>query len=151
MFVSIWVAAVFVSVAHLGGKAWLSKTLLKHRWPHGKVARQVGVRRSDGTPERALFIIDKTDIICFISVSDINRRPLLKQLADALKAIHPPSEQCVPSSLSCETPVSHNRHKAHVANHTYGEQQTGWCVGSVDQITLVCLETDHPVEAKKMD
>jgi peroxiredoxin (alkyl hydroperoxide reductase subunit C) len=66
--------------------------VLSDFWPHGKVAQQFGVLRSDGTTERALFIIDKRGIIRFISVSDINRRPDLKQLADALKAIHPPSK-----------------------------------------------------------
>ncbi len=56
-------------------------------WPHGEVAGRFGVLRTDGTAERALFIIDKTGIIRFITVSDINRRPDLKEIVDALEAI----------------------------------------------------------------
>ena len=55
------------------------------QWP-----QRFGVLRSDGTAERALFVIDKTGIIRFISVSDINRRPNLKEIVDALKAIDTP-------------------------------------------------------------
>ena len=53
-----------------------------------RCAQQFGVLRSDGTAERALFIIDKAGIIRFILASDINRRPNLKEIVDALKAIH---------------------------------------------------------------
>jgi peroxiredoxin (alkyl hydroperoxide reductase subunit C) len=58
--------------------------------PHGAVAQRFGVLRSDGTAERALFVIDKAGVIRFISVSDINRRPNLKEIVDALKAIQSP-------------------------------------------------------------
>jgi hypothetical protein len=61
---------------------WLSDC-----WPHGEAAQRFGVLRTDGTAERALFIIDKTGFIRFIQVSDINRRPNLKDIADALAAI----------------------------------------------------------------
>ena len=56
-------------------------------WPHGEVAQQFGVLRTDGTAERALFVIDKAGIIRYLAVSDINRRPNLKDIVDALEAI----------------------------------------------------------------
>ena len=61
--------------------------VLSDFWPHGEVARRFGVLRSDGTSERALFIVDKAGIIQFISVSDINRRPDLGSIVKALKEI----------------------------------------------------------------
>jgi peroxiredoxin (alkyl hydroperoxide reductase subunit C) len=61
--------------------------VLSDFWPHGKVAEQFGVLRGDGTAERALFIIDKTGIIRYIEVSDINRRPNLKDMVEALQAL----------------------------------------------------------------
>jgi len=53
-------------------------------WPHGKVASSYGVLRSDGTTERALFVIDKQGVIRYIDVHDINKRPPLEDLAAAL-------------------------------------------------------------------
>lgn len=44
-------------------------------WPHGAVAKSYGVLRSDGTAERALFVIDKQGVIRYIDVHDINTRP----------------------------------------------------------------------------
>ncbi|WP_319523368.1 peroxiredoxin [uncultured Desulfosarcina sp.] len=68
------------------GDLWFP--VLSDFWPHGETARHYGVLRSDGTAERALFIVDKTGIIRFILVSDINRRPDLGAIVNALKAIH---------------------------------------------------------------
>ncbi|MBC2711278.1 MAG: peroxiredoxin [Desulfosarcina sp.] len=70
------------------GDLWFP--VLSDFWPHGKVAQRFGVLRTDGTAERGLFIIDKAGIIRYISVSDINRRPNLKDMVEALKAIHQP-------------------------------------------------------------
>ena len=53
-------------------------------WPHGGVSDAYGVLRSDGTAERALFIIDKQGIIRFTHVSDINIRPELGMIIRAL-------------------------------------------------------------------
>jgi len=55
------------------GTVWFH--LLSDFWPHGAVAKQYGVLRSDGFTERAIFIIDKEGIIRFIQVSDINKKP----------------------------------------------------------------------------
>ena len=70
------------------GRLWFP--VLSDFWPHGEVARQFGVLRGDGTGERALFVVDKKGIIRFIAVGDINRRPDLKELVDALEAINDP-------------------------------------------------------------
>ncbi len=67
------------------GELWFP--VLSDFWPHGEAAGRFGVLRTDGTTERALFIIDKAGIIRFITVSDINRRPNLKDIVGALEAI----------------------------------------------------------------
>jgi peroxiredoxin (alkyl hydroperoxide reductase subunit C) len=67
------------------GELWFP--VLSDFWPHGEVAQSYGVLRTDGTSERALIVIDKNGIIRHLTVSDINRRPDLKTIIDALKAI----------------------------------------------------------------
>lgn len=56
-------------------------------WPHGKVASSYGVLRSDGTTERALFVIDKQGVIRYIDVHDINERPPLEDLVNVLATL----------------------------------------------------------------
>ena len=60
------------------GKLWFP--VLSDFYPHGKVAETYGVLRSDGTSERALFVIDKKGVIRYIDVHDINKRPSLESL-----------------------------------------------------------------------
>ena len=67
------------------GKLWFP--VLSDFWPHGAVADKYGVLRSDGTAERALFVIDKEGIIRFIKVNDINQRPKLEELVKALEGL----------------------------------------------------------------
>jgi peroxiredoxin (alkyl hydroperoxide reductase subunit C) len=67
------------------GELWFP--VLSDFWPHGGVAAAYGVLRSDGTSERALFVIDKSGIIRAIHVSDINVRPDLKWLVEKLRAL----------------------------------------------------------------
>jgi peroxiredoxin (alkyl hydroperoxide reductase subunit C) len=67
------------------GDLWFP--VLSDFWPHGAVADAYGVLRSDGMTERALFVIDKKGILRYIRVEDINRRPPLKELLDALKPL----------------------------------------------------------------
>ncbi len=56
-------------------KAWakslggISFPLLSDFWPHGAVAQAFGVLRSNGTAERALFVLDSGGIIRFTHVS----------------------------------------------------------------------------------
>lgn len=64
------------------GKLWFP--VLSDFRPHGAVADRYGVLRSDGTSERALFVIDKKGIIRFIDVHDINKRPKLEELVRQL-------------------------------------------------------------------
>jgi peroxiredoxin len=64
------------------GKLWFP--VLSDFWPHGKVATKYGVLRSDGTAERALFVIDKKGVIRYIDVHDINVMPRLDTLAKEL-------------------------------------------------------------------
>jgi len=60
------------------GELWFP--VLSDFWPHGEVADTFGVLRSNGTAERAIFIIDKAGIIRSIMVGDINKRPPLEDL-----------------------------------------------------------------------
>ncbi len=56
-------------------------------WPHGEVAEEYGVLRTDGTAERAIIIVDKQGIIRFVHVEDINLRPELGMLINALREL----------------------------------------------------------------
>lgn len=64
------------------GKLWFP--VLSDFCPHGRVASAYGVLRSDCVSERALFVIDKKGVIRYIDVHDINRRPPLEDLVEAL-------------------------------------------------------------------
>ena len=68
---------------HSMGDLWFP--VLSDFWPHGRVASLFGVLRSDGTTERALFVIDKAGVIRYIDVHDINERPVLDTLIAELK------------------------------------------------------------------
>ncbi|UCG67111.1 MAG: peroxiredoxin [Deltaproteobacteria bacterium] len=67
------------------GALWFP--VLSDFWPHGAVAGRYGVLRSDGTSERALFVIDKRGIIRYIHVNDINKRPRLENLVEELRGL----------------------------------------------------------------
>ncbi|MFH1480772.1 MAG: peroxiredoxin [Pseudomonadota bacterium] len=67
------------------GKLWFP--VLSDFWPHGAVADRYGVLRSDGTTERALFLIDKKGVIRYINVNDINKRPRLEILVKELEKL----------------------------------------------------------------
>jgi peroxiredoxin len=67
------------------GRLWFP--VLSDFYPHGKVASAYGVLRSDGTSERALFVIDKQGIIRYIDVHDINERPPLEVLIAELEKL----------------------------------------------------------------
>jgi len=59
--------------------------VLSDFYPHGAVAQEYGILRSDGTAERALFFIDKQGIITAVHVEDINVRPSLEYIFKELK------------------------------------------------------------------
>ena len=67
------------------GTLWFD--VLADFWPHGQTASTYGVLRSDGTAERALILVDKQGVIRFIHVSDINIRPDLGMIMEALKKL----------------------------------------------------------------
>jgi peroxiredoxin len=71
-----------------GDKLWFP--VLSDFYPHGAVASRYGVLRSEGTAERALFVINKKGIITYIDVHDINLRPPLEDLAKALAEVNNP-------------------------------------------------------------
>jgi peroxiredoxin len=64
------------------GRLWFP--VLSDFYPHGAVASRFGVLRTDGTSERALFVIDKQGVIRYIDVHDINQRPRLEVLMGEL-------------------------------------------------------------------
>lgn len=61
--------------------------VLSDFWPHGEVAEKYGILRGDGTAERATIMVDKKGIIRFVHVEDINRRPPLEKLVQALEQL----------------------------------------------------------------
>jgi len=67
------------------GRLWFP--VLSDFYPHGKVAAAYGILRSDGTSERALFVIDKKGVIRYIDVHDINERPPLEALVKELEKL----------------------------------------------------------------
>ena len=67
------------------GRVWFP--VLSDFWPHGAVAKSYGVLRSKGVSERAIFVIDKKGVIRYIDVHDINERPPLDSIVDALKKL----------------------------------------------------------------
>lgn len=67
------------------GALWFP--VLSDFYPHGKVADSFGILRSDGTSERALFVIDKKGVIRYIDVHDINERPPLEALVKELEKL----------------------------------------------------------------
>ena len=70
------------------GDLWFN--VVSDFWPHGKVSSDYGVLRSDGTSERAIFIVDKQGIIRFTHVSDINIRPELGMIMKELGRLREP-------------------------------------------------------------
>lgn len=70
---------------HQMGQLWFP--VLSDFWPHGAIADRYGILRSDGTSERALFVIDKKGIIRSIDVHDINKRPPLDDLVKELEKL----------------------------------------------------------------
>jgi peroxiredoxin (alkyl hydroperoxide reductase subunit C) len=67
------------------GQLWFP--VLSDFWPHGQTAEKYGILRTDGTSERALFVIDKQGVIRYIDVHDINERPSLENMVKALERL----------------------------------------------------------------
>lgn len=75
------IPTLFAWTEQMGG-VWFP--VLSDFWPHGQVSSKYGVLRTNGTSERALFIVDKQGTIRYIDVHDINERPNLETLAQEL-------------------------------------------------------------------
>lgn len=67
------------------GRLWFP--VLSDFWPHGQTAEKYGILRTDGTSERALFVLDKKGVIRYIDVHDINVRPSLEILFNELEKL----------------------------------------------------------------
>jgi peroxiredoxin len=78
------IPTLFAWTQEMGG-LWFP--VLSDFHPHGAVAKKYGVLRSDGTSERALFVIDKKGVIRYIDVHDINQRPKLEVLLKELEKL----------------------------------------------------------------
>jgi peroxiredoxin len=68
-----------------GERLWFP--VLSDFYPHGQVAQRYGILRSNGVSERALFVIDKSGIIRYADIHDINERPPLDDLVKALEGL----------------------------------------------------------------
>ncbi len=67
------------------GKLWFH--VASDFWPHGEVAKEFGILRSDGVSERATIIIDKKGVIRYVDVHDINTIPRLENLVNELEKL----------------------------------------------------------------
>jgi glutaredoxin len=76
-------------------KAWadslggITYPLLSDFYPHGKVAEQYHVLRSEGYSERAIFVIDRYGIIRYIDIHAIDQQPDNDELFRVLGEIDP--------------------------------------------------------------
>jgi glutaredoxin len=79
-------------------KAWaeslggITYPLLSDFYPHGAVAEEYGVLRSEGYSERALFVIDKEGMIRYADVHDIDEQPDNEVLLRVLEELEPHSD-----------------------------------------------------------
>lgn len=79
------IPTLFAWVRQMGG-LWFP--VASDFWPHGALAQKLGILRGDGTAERALILVDKQGTIRFIDVHDINVRPDLGPLIEAMRKVH---------------------------------------------------------------
>jgi len=89
---------------NLGG---ITYPLLSDFWPHGAVAQKFGVLRTEGYSERAIFIMDRTGIVCYVDVHNIDEQPdnevLFRELA-ALEGVPVPQEIIKPPPAQPQSP-----------------------------------------------
>jgi len=82
--------------------------LLSDFWPHGQVAQKYGVLRSDGRTERAIFIVDRTGIIRYVDVHNIDEQPdnevLFGELAE-IEGVPVPQEIVPEAATAAAQPV----------------------------------------------
>jgi len=85
--------AVGLSVDSVPSKAaWakqlkITKTsLLADFWPHGQVAKTLGILRAEGFSERANIIIDEKGKVMYVKVYPIKQLPDLEEILQVLRA-----------------------------------------------------------------
>jgi peroxiredoxin len=78
------IPTLFSWVTQMGG-VWFP--VASDFWPHGAAAASYGVLRSEGMTERALFLIDKSGVIRYIDVHDVNARPDLGVLVKEMEKL----------------------------------------------------------------
>lgn len=109
--------------------------LLSDFWPHGQVAQKYGVLRSDGKSERALFIVDRTGIIRYVDVHNIDEQPdneiLFRELAE-IEGVPVPQE-IIPETATAAAQLVPSLAGAPIAPPAPSEQLsvvmycTDWC------------------------
>ncbi len=84
--------AVGLSIDSVPSKAAWAKSLkikntrlLSDFWPHGGVAKSLGILRGEGFSERANIIVDETGKVLFVKVYPIKQLPDIGEILTALK------------------------------------------------------------------
>ena len=85
--------AVGLSIDSVPSKAAWAKSLkikntrlLSDFWPHGGVAKSLGILRAEGFSERANIIVDEAGKVMFVKVYPIRQLPDIAEILAALKA-----------------------------------------------------------------
>lgn len=85
--------AVGISIDSIPCKAAWAKSLkikstrlLADFWPHGTLAKSLGILRVEGFSERANIILDETGKVMFVKVYPIRELPDITEILAALKA-----------------------------------------------------------------
>lgn len=86
----------------LGG---INYPLLSDFYPHGRVAQQYGVLRSEGYSERAIFVIDRSCVIRYVDVHDIDDQPDNEVLFGVLEQIEGIKSTKPSAQTSDESPL----------------------------------------------
>lgn len=94
IFAKLNTVAVGISVDSVPSKkAWakslkISKTsLLADFWPHGGVAKMLGIFREEGFSERANIILNEQGVVEFIKIYPISQLPDIKEIIARLKLL----------------------------------------------------------------
>ena len=85
--------AVGISIDSVPCKAAWAKSLeikmtrlLSDFWPHGALAKSLGILRTEGFSERVNIILDETGKVMFIKIYPIHQLPDVREILKALKA-----------------------------------------------------------------
>jgi peroxiredoxin len=71
--------------------AWARSLRIKHTrlladfWPHGAVAKSIGILRTEGFSERANIVVDEAGKVLFAKVYPIKQLPDLAEIMDVLR------------------------------------------------------------------